>query len=106
MLIAAGLEFGLDGAERVQYTGDVAPRVQIMGSSNDPRILDYAAFLALRAAFYDIYGAIHAQDVFKPVAEDDEELQIEIIRRLLPLLSGGTLPEDYKSRVLRSLPLR
>jgi hypothetical protein len=44
--------------------------------------------------------------VFKPVAEDDEELQIEIIRRLLPLLSGGTLPEDYKSRVLRSLPLR
>jgi hypothetical protein len=79
---------------------------QVMGSSSDPRVLDYATFLALRAAFNDIYGAIHAQDVFKPVAEDDEELQIEIILRLLPLLSNGTLPADYKSRVLRSLPFR
>jgi hypothetical protein len=54
------------------------------------------------AAFREIYNDIQGQTAFPPVA--DEELKAAIMARLLELARDGTLPEDFKSKVLRSLP--
>jgi len=76
-----------------------------MGSVRHPKLLDVDEIEAVRAAFYDIYDAIHGQDVFVPVF-DDNELKAQIIRKLLELVSEGTPPHDFKAKVLRSLPFR
>jgi hypothetical protein len=54
------------------------------------------------AAFREIYNDIQGQTAFPPVA--DEELKAIIMARLLELARDGTLPEDFKSKVLRTLP--
>ena len=78
-----------------------------MGSANHPpQFLDRAALKSIRAAYNEIYDVIQGQDVFKPVVADDEELKLEILRRLLVLVSDGTPPRDFKAKVLRSLPFR
>jgi hypothetical protein len=41
--------------------------------------------------------------VFVPI-HDDEELKAQIIQKLLNLVSDGTHPRDFKSKVLSSLP--
>jgi hypothetical protein len=56
-----------------------------------------------KAAFREIYNDIQGQTAFPPVA--DEELKAAIMARLLDLARNGTLPEDFKSKVLSSLAL-
>jgi hypothetical protein len=59
---------------------------------------DVAGF---EAAYREIYNEIQGQTAFPPIA--DEELKAVIMARLLELARDGTLPKDFKSRVLRTL---
>jgi hypothetical protein len=77
-----------------------------MGSVRHPKLLDAAAMESVRAAFHEIYDTIQGQNVFVPAFEDDDELKAQIIRKLLDLVSEGTSPEDFKAKVLSSLPFQ
>jgi hypothetical protein len=77
-----------------------------MVSAKNPR-LSVTTIESVRAAFHEVYATIHGQDEGSmPRFDDDQELKAQIIRKLLELASGGTLPADFKTKVLSSLPLR
>jgi hypothetical protein len=77
-----------------------------MGTAKHPsdpasyRPLDDVA--GFEAAYREIYNDIQGQIAFLPTA--DEELKAVIMARLLDLVCDGPLPEDFKLKVLRTLP--
>jgi hypothetical protein len=77
-----------------------------MGSAKHPRLFSVDEMESLRTAFHEIYDAIQGQNVFRPATDDDDELKALIIRKLVEVIEAGTPPAEFRSKVLRSLPLR
>ena len=77
-----------------------------MGSVNHPKLYDPAATASIKAAFYEIWKTLQAQDALR-TGLCDAELKVAIIRRLVELAADGTTsPEELKAQVLGNLPLR
>jgi hypothetical protein len=82
-----------------------------MGSVKHPsdpasyRPLEPGMVEALEAAFHEIYAQVQGQHLVRLYASTDE-LKAQIMARLLDLAHDGTLPKDFKSKVLSSLPPR
>jgi hypothetical protein len=74
-----------------------------MGSVSHPRLYDPAMMVTIKAAFYDVWDAIHVHTPSRDHAYDDD-IRAEIIRRLLDLVADGTTDRDeLKTQVIKSL---
>jgi hypothetical protein len=75
-----------------------------MDAAKRPQVLSFTKMQGIRAAFDEVWETIHEQDVFRPLASSDSELREQIMQRLLVLAADGTPPQEFTSKVLRSLP--
>ena len=74
-----------------------------VGSVNHPRLYDPAAMANIKAAFYEVWKTVEAQDALR-LAPDERELKAAIIRQLIDLVADGTTnPEALKTQVLDNL---
>ena len=76
-----------------------------MGSLKHPRVFSRGESEEIRAAFHDILDVLAGQETYVFVGSDDG-LRTLIIRELMMLASRGTSVQDWKSEVLKALPLR
>ena len=76
-----------------------------MGSFKHPKFFDPIAADRIRTVYQEIMDALESQNALS-LALDDHELKAAIIRRLIKLFTDGTPHQDWKSEVLRTLPLR
>jgi hypothetical protein len=73
-----------------------------MGSGH-PKIFDPIAIERMRASFHEI---LDAQQYERPLSVGEDRLKAAIISRLLTLAADGTPQQDWKSKVLSTLPLQ
>jgi hypothetical protein len=76
-----------------------------MGSFKQPKSSDPIATDRIRTVYHEIMDALESQNVLS-LDLDDHELKAAVIRRLIKLFTDGTPHQDWKSEVLRTLPLR
>ena len=75
-----------------------------MGSGH-PKIFDPIAIERMRASFHEILDALEEQ-YERPLSVGEDRLKAAIISRLLTLAADGTPQQDWKSKVLSTLPLQ
>ena len=76
-----------------------------MGSFKHPNLFDPIAAGQIRTVYYEIMDVLEGQDVLS-LDLGDRELRAAIIRQLINVFTDGTPRQDWKSKVLTSLPLR
>ena len=70
-----------------------------------PKIFDPIAIERMRASFHEILDALEEQ-YERPLSVGEDRLKAAIISRLLTLAADGTPQQDWKSKVLSTLPLQ
>ena len=72
-----------------------------MGSFRHPKVYDSVTMRSMRATFYDILEEMDDQFL---LSADPRRLKADIVERLLVLAIDGTPQNEWKEKVLRSLP--